>query len=513
MESAQILKSLNPQMSKKYLIPFFLLAALSLSAQGAGDAVSMSESDTQIEETFIDGNREKLLGNWDKAVVKFKEVLEKDPKNDAASYELARVYEALKDTDKAIAAGKNAVEWNPANPWYKYYLADLYQKVDKDKEAAELYGQLVKMDPHNEGYYFKWAYYLVRASQPAEAIKVYDQLEKMIGVNEETTRHKQTLYLGMGNYKKAGKEVQELIEKFPNNTEYRHLLATFYTQTGDKEKATATYQEILKLDPNDARAKIALAGDNKGSDDIKFLNALRTVFEDPGTDIDTKIKEIIPYVSRLAETGDKSLGNSLLALTSLLETVHPNSAKSHSVLGDVLFYTSQPDRALEQYKKCLELDHNVWAVWEQVLFIYSDKKDYQNLVKTSEAALDLFPNQATAHYFNGLGYNGLRKPNDALTAFQQALIMSAKNPPLRFNVLRETAESYYQLKKYPQAENSLNETLKLNAKDPAALERMGDVQYQLGRANDALLLWQKAMEYGGKSELLQRKVLEGKLVE
>ncbi len=500
-------------MAKKFLISLLLLASLSLRAQHEELDLPVTEAQTQIEETFIDGNREKLLGNWEKAAAKFREVLEKDPKNDAAAYELARVYEALKDTDKTIATGKNAVEWNPANPWYKYYLADLYQKVDKDKEAAELYGQLTKMDPHNEGYYFKWAYYLVRSSQPAEAIKVYDQLEKMIGVNEETTRHKQTIYLGMGEYKKAGKELLALIQRFPDNTEYRHLLATFYDQTGDKEKAKATYQEILKLAPNDARAKIALADDDKGADDIKFLNALRPVFEDPGTDIDTKIKEIIPYVSRLAETGDKSLGNSLLALTSLLETVHPNSAKACSVLGDVLFHSGQPDRALEKYKKCLELDHNVWAVWEQVLFIYSDKKDYQNLTKTSENALDLFPNQAVAHYFNGIGYNGLRKPNDALTSFQQALIMAAKNPPLRFNVLKETGESYYQLKKFSQAENTLGEAFKLNPKDPALLERMGDVQYQLGKANDALLLWQKALELGGKSELLQRKVLEGKLVE
>ena len=59
-----------------------------------------------------------------------------------------------------------------------------------------------------------------------------------------------------------------------------------------------------------------------------------------------KQHELICFIQdRLAETGDKSLGNSLLALTSLLETVHPKSAKSHSVLGDVLFYTSQPDRA------------------------------------------------------------------------------------------------------------------------------------------------------------------------
>ncbi|MBI5914236.1 MAG: tetratricopeptide repeat protein [Bacteroidetes bacterium] len=500
-------------MSKKILLPFSLFLSLSLAAQHEEVDAPITEAAVQLQEVFIDGNREKLLGNWEKAAAKFREVLEKDPKNDAAAYELARVYEAMKDMEKAEANAKNAAEWAPDNPWYKYYLADLYQKVNKDKEAAAVYEKLVKMEPQNEEYYFKWAYYLVRASLPAEAIKVYDQLEKLTGIHEEVTRHKHTLYLGMGDYKKAAKELQMLIDKFPNSPDYRHLLATFYEQTGEKEKATAVYKEILALDPNDARAKIALAEESKGSDDIRFLNSLKPVFENPNTDIDLKIKEIIPYINRLSESGDKNLGNTLLALASLLETVHPNSAKTYSALGDVLNITGQPDRAVEKYKKCLELDETVWSVWEQLLYLYADKKDFENLVKTSENALDLFPNQAVAHYLNGLGHNGLHRPNDALLSLQQALMMSSKNPPLRFNTLKETAESYYQLKKFPLAESTLGEASNLNANDPALLERMGDVQFQLGKQSNAVQFWQKALEKGGKSPFLERKVAEGKLVE
>ncbi len=125
-------------MPKLFLIPLFFLAVLSLRAQG-NDLLESSEPEVKTEEIFIDGNREKLLGNWEKAVVKFKEVLEKDPKNDAASYELARVYEALKDTDKALVAARNAVEWNPANPWYKYYLADLYQKTEEKERTLNTF--------------------------------------------------------------------------------------------------------------------------------------------------------------------------------------------------------------------------------------------------------------------------------------------------------------------------------------------------------------------------------------
>lgn len=502
-------------MFKSILLSLICLSATSLFGQHEEETAQtpVTELEIQLQETFLEGNREKLLGNWDKAAVKFKDVLEKDPKNDAAAYELARVYEVLKNLPLALPLAKKAVELDPTNRWYQYYLADLYQKTDKDKDAAAIYEKLVKADPRNEEYYLKWAYYLVRASEPNDAIKVYDQLEKVTGVNEETARHKHTLYLGLGDYKKAAKELEALIVAVPDDMGYRHMLATFYQQVGEKEKARETYVQLLKVDPNDARAKIALAEEAKGSDDIGFLNSLKSVFEDPATDLDTKIKQLLPYVNKLAEGGDKNLGNTLIALTSLLETVHPNQAKTYSLLGDVLLHSGQPDKALEKYKKCLQLDETVWAVWEQVLYIYADKKDFSTLVKTAEQALDLFPNQALAHYFDGVGYNGLHQPNEALPSLQQALIMSSKNPPLRFHVLKETAEAYYQLKKFSPAENALGEAIKLNANDPSVLERMGDVQFQLGKEADAVKLWQKALELGGKSAFLERKVLEGKLVE
>ncbi len=460
-------------MLKKLLLPLALLISASLPAQkNAKDNLTenVSQEDVQNQETFIDGLREKTLGNWDKAIAKFQEVLGKDSKNSAAAYELARVFENTKNLDEAVAKAKNAVEWAPSNIWFKIYLADLYQKTNKDLDAAGLYEQLVNLEPYNQEYYFKWAYYLVRAGRPESAIKAYDQLEKLTGVNEEVSRHKHTLYLGMGNYKKAGKELEVLISKFPNNTGYRHLLATYYEQTGEKEKAAQVYKDILKMDPSDAQAKIALAEDAKGGDDIRFLNSLKPVFENPSTDLDTKMKQLLPYIEKLADTGDRSLGNSLLALTSLLESVHPNSAKVYSALGDELYYLGRMDEALDKYKKCLELEDNVWPVWEQLLYIYTEKNDFDNLIKYSEAALDIFPNQAIAHYLNGHAYNGKGRYSDALESLQQALIISSKNPRLRYDVLNETGVAYFHLKKYSQSDNAFEEALKINPDQPAVLK-------------------------------------------
>ncbi len=458
--------SLNTLMTK-YIFPFFLLF---ISSNAMAQFGMTTEKEIDIEAIFIEGNREKLLGNWEKAISKFEEVLSKDRNNAAAAYELARVYEANKDLENAEKYAEKAVEWEGTNEWFRMYLAEVYQKNTKDKLAAQQFEELVKLQPNNEEFYMKWAYYLVRNSQPLEAIQVYDELEKKVGMHEEVVRHKHTLYLGMGNHKAAAFELEKLITKFPDNISYQHLLGTFYEQIDEKNKAKDVYRNILKKNPNDARAQIALAEDAKGNDDIRFLNSLKPIFEDPKVDIDTKIKEIFPYVNELAATGDKNLGSTLMALTSLLETIHSDDAKSHSVLADVLYYTGQHDRALEQYKKTIELDDTKWPVWEQLLYIYADKKDHKKLIEASENALDIFPNQATAYYLNGAGYNGTGEYQQALSSLQQALIMSSRNDRLRYQILNETGKSYYFLNQFAKSDNAFEEALKINGKDPQVLK-------------------------------------------
>ncbi|GAB4243499.1 MAG: tetratricopeptide repeat protein [Saprospiraceae bacterium] len=566
---------------KHYLIylPLFLFFSFSLAAQHS----TTSEAAVNLEAMFIDGLREKQLGNYDKAAGIFEDFLEKDPNNAAAAYVLSQIYDTLGKSDKAMELGAKAVELDKNNNWYKIYLANLYQKNDRDIDAAALYEELVKQEPHNLDYYRQWAYHLVRAGKPADAIKVYNELEKKMGVNEETTRHKHTLYMGMGDYKKAAKEIEKLIERFPDKTQYRHLLATFYEQINDKEKARETYRQILELDPEDARAKIALAEEAKGNDDLRFLQSLKPVFENPSTDLDTKIKELIPYVQELSSTQDQDLGNSLLALAAILDEVHPGSAKVQSLMGDVLYYSGQKDTALQHYLKCLEIDDTVWQVWEQTLYLLHEKGAYEELARRAEYALDIFPNQATAYYYYGVAKNELGDAKEALNAFQQALIMASRNQSLRFNILVQSGKAYCSLKQYSKADNAFNEALEMSnrnavallhychclserkdqldkameiaeeligvaqgdpdaeaamaevhyqqsqydkaaewlemamehggSNDPFILERFGDVQFKLGHQTEALEYWKKALENGGQSSSLERKIQEGKLHE
>jgi tetratricopeptide (TPR) repeat protein len=569
-----------------YVKYFFLLTTLLAFAVASPiyGQEQISEEEVNTQKIFIDANKEKILGNYENAVYLFKEVLKRDKKNHAALYELARIYDVQEKNDKALHSIKEALSIDSENVWYEMFLADLHDKMGKPKEAAKIYETLVSQDDENTYYYEKWAFHLVKAGEAEKAIKVYDKLEDKFGVNEELSGKKYRLYLGLGNQKKAAEELEMLVKSAPSNTDHKHMLASFYLQIGDQKKAEEIYKEILKIDPDDAYASIALAERLKdGGDDISFLNTLKPVFENLEVNIDVKIKELIPYIHKLANSGDEVLGKKIIELAEILQEVHPNEAKSYSAFGDILYYSGDNQAALGKYQKALELNKSVFTVWEQVMYINMELRNFEDLLKTSDEAIDFFPNHAKAYYFNGVANGQLKNHKDAINSLQQALIMSRKNPTLRLDIYNHMAIEYYQLEDFDKSDTAFEEALKINPKAhsilnryshylamrgvdlakakemcakanelnpnnpyyqdtygwilykikeysaakewvvkamanggnemPIILEHYGDILFQLDEVENAIANWQKALDKGSKSKMLEKKIADRQLYE
>ena len=468
---------------------FLLVLAGLLPILLSGQIGRVNEEDVNLQKLFIDANREKLLGNYDNAIVLLKQVLKQDPKNGAVAFELARAYEATEEDERAVKTIKNAVEWEPDNTWYLKFLADLYQKLNRNKEAAATYERIVELEPNAPFNYFRWAYFLVKADDINGALKVYNLLEKKVGVNEEVIRRKHSLYMGIGDNKKAAKELERLINAYPMDMDYRHLLASFYGQVGDQAKAEQVYREILSLDPNDARAQLALAGDSsQARDDLQYLESLQPIFRQKDVNIDLKIGQLMPFIQRVADTGDPQLAAAALELSTILEKVHPIQAKAYSASGDLLYYSGKKQEALRKYQKALEYDDTVFLLWEQSMHIYAEERQYEDLLKFSEKALDYFPNQAIAYYLNGLAANELGKQQDALSSLQQALLMAGNNGYLKMQIQSRLGTTYNDMEQYKRSDQAFEAALALNAKAPEVLS-----QYALALAERGERL-EKALE-------------------
>ncbi len=568
--------------NKYYFLLINLLIFVAMTSVYGQEQISEEEVNTQ--KIFIDASKEKILGNYENAVYLFKEVIKRDNKNDAALYELARIYAVQEKNDNALHSIKEALSLDSENVWYEMFLADIHDKMEKPKEAAKVYEDLVAQDDENTYYYEKWAFYLVKAGDAPKAIKVYDKLESKFGVNEELSSKKYRLYLGLGDQKKAAEELETLVKSAPSNTDYKHMLASFYQQIGDQEKAEEIYKKILEIDPEDAYASIALAEKLKeGGNDISYLNTLKPVFEKPDVNIDLKIKELIPYIHKIADSGDELLAKTVAELAEIMVEVHPAEAKSYSAYGDILYYSGDNQAALEKYQKALDLNKSVFTIWEQVMYIYLERNNYEALLQTSEEAIDLFPNHAKAYYFNGVANGQLKKHRDAISSLQQALLMSRKNPTLRLDIYNHMAIEYYQLEEFNKSYTAFEEALKINPQNhsilnrysyylalrsdklakakemcakanelnpnypyyqdtygwilykmkeysaakewigkaiatggeemPDILEHYGDVLFQMNDIENAIINWQKALDLGSTSKILEKKITDRQLYE
>jgi pentatricopeptide repeat protein len=455
-----------------YCIGFILFTCL-VSTPLNGQIKQVSEEEVNTQMVFIDATKEKILGNYEKAVSLYSEVLKRDETNDVAAYELARIYHVLEKKNDALKLIKQATSIDPDNDWYQLFLADMYEESGDSKAAAKIYDKLLDKNPKDAFFYEKLAFLLVKANQPEKAIKVYNDMEKHFGIHEDISLRKHRLYLGMGDKKKAADELEILIKYTPSNTDYYHMLASFYQQMGDKDMADEVYRRILKVDPADVKASIALAEQTKNDgDDLSFLATLKPLFEKGDVSIDLKIKELIPYIQKVADgKSDPEQTAAVIDLAQVLENVHSREAKAFAAHADLLYYSGDKENALAKYKEALKLNKSIFSVYEQIMYIYVENRDFETLLSLSEEAIDRFPNQAQAFYFNGLALGQLKKHKNAINSFKQALLMSRKNPLLQIDIYNHMATDYYMLKQFEKSNQSFEKALEINPNDHMVLNR------------------------------------------
>jgi tetratricopeptide (TPR) repeat protein len=94
----------------------------------AGQKIRPSMEQVTIETKLIDGTKYALLGEWDKAEAAYRTILDEDPQNSAACYELSRTLEATGKYAEALTYIRKAIRIEPDNEWYLLMEADMMRK-------------------------------------------------------------------------------------------------------------------------------------------------------------------------------------------------------------------------------------------------------------------------------------------------------------------------------------------------------------------------------------------------
>lgn len=434
--------------------------------------VSKSESklsqkkENKFASNFIEATTQKIIGNYELAEKLFLEGLKIKPKSAATYFELSGIYDYKKEGQESIESAQKAVELNADNDWYKTNLAVLYQKYGLYNKSLGLYKELAEKHPRRHEYLFTLAENYLILGDKESALKVYDKIQKNVGNTEELAQHKQNLYLELGQIDNAIKEIENLIEENPNNASHYGLLAELYEEKGDPEKALELYKKVLELEPNNENIRFALYGyyKNNGQNEEAFKE-LKYAFANPDANIETKIQLLLGYL----KTENKSKKEQGEELAKILVKAHPNDARSYTAIAEIYIQKNNLTKALEAYKKSVDINADQRFVWDQIVFLEADLQLYDSLVVDSESAIELYPTQPLYYFFSGLGNIQEKQYDLAINRLSVGKELVIDNPKMLSEFYQRIGDAYHEKKENQQSDENYDKSLEINPNNPTLL--------------------------------------------
>lgn len=461
-----------------------------------GGSLSKAEI-AKLERILIDAEKAKVIEDWEDAIAKYKEVIAMSPSNSNAHFQLAQIYKTQNKVNEAEAEAAQAVKLDANNKWYLETLAELYLTQGKAKEAESAFKTLIERFPNVPDYYLNLGFLYSKVGQLENAIKVYDQFEKNFGLDEQVVGEKKNLYIRLGKFNEAVVEVEKLVDAFPGETEYMLMEAELYRAKKMKEKAIEIYNKVLAIEPDNPYAQLGLAefGMATGNETQK-KESVTDIFKNAKVGIDTKVSILlISYIQMNSD--DSAKRKEAIDLAKILTEVHPTEAKAFAVQGDLFFLDNQLDNALISYKKALTINKDVFQVWQQVMAIYNQKRDWKNVVETSSEAMELFPNQAVIYLFRGGAEMQLKDFEKALKTFSRGEKMSGGNEKLHAQFFANLGDAYHSLNRSEESDSAYDKSLRL---DPENAYVLNNYSYYLSIRKQNLEKAKQMSAYANKLE-------------
>ncbi len=217
-----------------------------------------------------------------------------------------------------------------------------------------------------------------------------------------------------------------------------------------------------------------------GNDSLSFYYSEKA-FASKNIPIDMKIAVLSSYIQFYDQ--NKKYFSEAYRLSEILRETHPKDAKSYAITGDLYNIEGNQDEALKYFKKSLEYQQDVFTIWQQIFFILSDQKKYQELVEESNRAKEYFPNKAMVYYFNGFAYNQLKDYKNAIKAYERGEKMTGTNNDLKAEFYSSLGNTYQSMKNYKKSDESFDKALELK---PNFIEVLNNYSYFLSLRNEKL---------------------------
>lgn len=443
---------------------------------GCGSSKSVSKSGNQLdykkqkafEASYFSANKEKVLGNNEKAIELYTKALDIHPESHASMYQLAKLFYKDKKYNEALYWAEKSVATSPKfNHWYSGQLAQFYNKFGKyDKSAAE-FAKMVEKEPNVRQNYTEAASQYFNAKMTDKAISYLKLMQERFGVELESASRLDYIYSSIGKKDKSVDVMEELVESDPYNIQYLGFLAETYMNAGYTEKAINTLNKVLSLEPETGKAYYALYTiySDQNKKELALKN-LKESFKYDDISLKQKLQSVTPIFSRIK--GNEEARNLLLELSDILLDDYPTELEPYMFRADIHGTVGQHELARKYVRKALEIDNTDFRLWGKLLDLNTHLEDDKAQLAAVDEALEIFPNMPQLYVAKGMAYLGAKEYQKAIDITDEGLDI-AVNKEDKAQLLQCQASAYSRLKNYIKSDKTFDKILELNPYNPTAL--------------------------------------------
>lgn len=385
----------------------------------------------------------------------------------------------LNKPDKAIAEIQALIRLYPERTDYYGLLADLYMSMNMQDKALETIQKISALDSSNVKSKLILAEYYINQLNYDSAYPYLKSLFKASEVNIDAKIKFLFSYLNVIQNSKRRNEAltlgASLVEIHPTEPKATAMYGDILFQCGEESEALKYYLKTIEMDPS------------------KF----------------TVWRQIFLLESKL------NLNDDLLRDTEQAKELFPYQPLVHYYNGLAWLNKKEYNKAIISLETVLRFDIDNEGLRSQVEATLGDcyvaLQDYNMASRHYDNALNIDPNNVYAlnNYAYHLAQRGVQLDKAEQMASRVVLQLAPGNP----NYIDTYAWILFKQKKYVQALSWMEKAVTPNTKNALILEHYGDILFQTGKVDEAVMYWQKAIEYSADKSSLQKKINERRLAD
>tara|TARA_R110002096_G_scaffold18350_2_gene62595 strand:+ start:2703 stop:4394 length:1692 start_codon:yes stop_codon:yes gene_type:complete len=424
------------------------------------------EKEMLASRLFIEGQKNLMLDDYEKAYFYFIKALEYNEEESAIHFKLSQMMVRAKQFEKALAYGQRALELDPDNKYYHLQIAEIYNNQNKTREAAGVLENLMAKEGNNRQYILDLASLYLKLQDLDKALEALNKAEEYFGVVEQLTAQKQRIYLKKNNLEMAIKEGENLIEAHPGNSRYVLSLVDILFNNNKASQALDLVLSNLEDYPNQPDIKMAAYKLYKGKSEFDKANKyLKEAFANPDLEGDVKAEEFSTILTQSKSTARDQL---LDSLSKPMEALHLNNPNILIALGDWKLQEKALEEAIEYYTNSVKITPSNQKLFQQLIpLMFENQKPFDDIIEIATLATENFPETSEFWFYLGTAQSGNKDNEGAKKSLEEALKLN----------------------------NELNSQLTLMANS-----QLGDVLFGLGEKERAFEIYEEVLAQNANNE-------------